>query len=229
MRRSIRWVVYALVIVLLAGAALSGPSAWATPGQSPDNQTIPTRTPKPPPQPEPTDSDPDEPTSQPPPLQPPGPGPTVLPGTVLPGGTPLPVIPIAPAAPARLTLAKRADRDQVWPGMTVSFTLTLSNRGSTSIQGIVVEDPLPPGLEPREILEGSGAFWDQNSLVSEVAVLPPGGRYTVIFSALVGPDATAEPMLQNRATATAANGLSAQAIAILVLPPLELPPTGDAR
>ena len=123
----------------------------------------------------------------------------------------------------------RSDRDQVWPGMTVSFTLTLSNRGSTSIQGIVVEDPLPPGLEPREILEGSGAFWDQNSLVSEVAVLPPGGKYTVVFSALVGPDATAEPMLQNRATATTANGLSAQAIAILVLPPLELPPTGDAR
>ena len=53
MKPSMRWVMYVFVFVLLTGVALSGPSAWATPGQSPDNQTVPTRTPESPQQPEP--------------------------------------------------------------------------------------------------------------------------------------------------------------------------------
>jgi uncharacterized repeat protein (TIGR01451 family) len=189
---------YIVVSVLLIGVALSGPSAWATPGQSPNNQTVPTRTPESQPQPEPSDSESDEPTVQ----------------------------PTATIEPAQLALEKRADRNQVWTGLTVNYTLTLTNPGSGSAQGILIEDVLPSGLEPGEILEGSGAVWNQRTLNAEVAVLPPGGKYTVVFSALVGPVPGQTSVLRNRATASAAGGIAAEAESVLALVPLELPTTG---
>ena len=203
MKPNMRWVTYVVVFVALTGVALSGSSAWATPGQSSNNQTVPTRTPESPSQPEPPDSEPDE------PVQPPS-----------------TIEPIAPAQQAQLALEKRTDRRQVWTGLTVSYTLTLTNRGLGSAQGILIEDVLPPGLEPGEILEGSGAVWNQRTLNAEVAVLPPGGKYTVVFSALVGPVPGQNPVLRNRATASAAGGLAAEAESVLALVPLELPTTG---
>lgn len=225
MFRNVRFVGYLALFAVIAAIALNGPIAWATPDQSNLNQTVPTRTPPSPPRP--TDSNPN-PTDQPRPTEvnpgqpgtPPPPGSTATPAPVLPATTGV------PAAGARLALEKRADPDQVWPGMTLRYTLTLSNVGAASARQVVIEDVLPPGLEPGAILAGSGAAWDQRTLRARTAVLPPGGEYTVSFTARVAPDVGPGPALVNQATAAAAGGLLAQAEAVLVLPPVELPPVG---
>ncbi len=220
MGRSKKWIIYGLVAVALVGVALSGPVVWATPGQSPANQTVPPKPPEPPERPDPDKPDPG---------QPPAPGATPAPGvTVAPGATVAPIVPIAPAQGAQLVLQKRADHRQIWPGETVGFTLTLSNQGATSLQGISLEDTLPPGLEPGVVLEGRDAAWDGRTLRAQVAVLPPGGEYTIRFSALAGPVPGSGPELTNVAKATAAGGSVAVAQAILIWPPVELPPVGGA-
>jgi uncharacterized repeat protein (TIGR01451 family) len=222
MERSKKWIVYGLIIVALAGVALSGPAVWATPGQSPENQTVPKKTPEPPPRPDPTDSNPGE-----PPVPSPEPGVTVEPGlTVVPTATVAPVVPIAPAGAAQLMLQKRADREQIWPGATVSFTLTLSNPGTKSVQQISIEDTLPAGLEPGAVLEGRDAGWDGRTLRAQVAVLPPGGEYTIVFTTQAGAAPGPQPELTNVAQASVSGGDIAVAQSILIWPPLELPPVG---
>ncbi len=219
MGRSKKWIIYGIVIITLAGVALSGPAVWATPGQSPENQTVPKPTPKPPPRPDPDKPDPG---------QPPPPGATVAPGlTVAPGITVTTVVPIAPAQ-AQLVLQKRADRREIWPGATVIFTLTLSNQGATSVQRIAIADTLPPGLEPGEVREGRNAVWDGRTLRAPVAVLPPGGEYTIVFTALAAAPPGPQPELTNVAQASTASGSMAVAQVVLVWPPPELPPVGGA-
>jgi uncharacterized repeat protein (TIGR01451 family) len=135
--------------------------------------------------------------------------------------TPTPTV----AAVARLRLKKQALPDQVWPGATVKFTLVLSNSGSTSARQVVLEDVLPPSLQPGAILQGDGAAWDGRTLRALVVVLPPGGNYTTVFTAVVKPGLGSETRIVNEAVAVTA-GQTVRATAVLALPPLELPPVG---
>ena len=50
MSHKVRFTGYVVVLAALVGMLLTGPSAWAIPGHSPDNQTVPTVTPTPPPE-----------------------------------------------------------------------------------------------------------------------------------------------------------------------------------
>ena len=68
MRKSVLWVV---VLGLLIVGLTAGPGLWAAPGQSPERQTVPTRTPRPEPTDEPDELDePAEPTDEPPSSEP---------------------------------------------------------------------------------------------------------------------------------------------------------------
>jgi uncharacterized repeat protein (TIGR01451 family) len=126
-----------------------------------------------------------------------------------------------------LRLEKRANRDRVWPGASVDFTLILSNVGNASARQLIIEDPLPAGLMPGEITQGAGAGWSQRTLRAQLPVLPPGGKYSVVFRTFVSPDATGATLV-NRANASAAGGLTAKAAYALALPPSELPPVGGS-
>ena len=96
------------------------------------------------------------------------------------------------------------------------------------MQRIAIEDTLPPGLEPGEVLEGRDAGWDGRTLRAQVAVLPPGGEYTIVFTALAAAPPGPQPELTNVAQASTASGSMAVAQVVLVWPPLELPPVGGA-
>jgi len=220
MKLTLRPIVYVLVALALFAVLIAGPSAWAASLGKYAGITVPTRTPTRPftltSTPEPTPG----PTSAPAPTAA-GPGPVI----------PAPTTPTAPTAPAAsaaaLTLTKQASRQATWPGSTVGFTLTLTNTGASSARQIVLEDVLPPELDPGSA-QGAGAAWDGRTLRASALVLPPGGRLVVIFTATVRADAApGNAVIINRATAAAAGGLKAAAAAILALPPVELPPTGD--
>ena len=50
MSHKVRFAGYIVVLAALVGVLFTSPSAWAVPGHSPDNQTVPTATPAPPPE-----------------------------------------------------------------------------------------------------------------------------------------------------------------------------------
>jgi uncharacterized repeat protein (TIGR01451 family) len=126
---------------------------------------------------------------------------------------------------AALKLIKRANRLLIWRGQTVTFTLTLTNSGQTSARQVSLADTLPDGLAPG-LARGAGAVWDGRTLRAQTPVLPPGGQLVVTFDAVVASDARIGGLLVNRAQATAAGGLSANAEAFVALPPAELPAVG---
>jgi len=119
-----------------------------------------------------------------------------------------------------------ADRHDVVPGATVTFTLTVTNAGATALQDIVVEDVLPQGLEPGQVLSG-GATWDGRTLRLTAPSLASGARLTVVYTTRVSASDPGAAIL-TRVTATAAGGVSKTATLALGLPPSELPVTGGS-
>lgn len=220
MRLTLRPIVYVLIALALFAVLIVGPSAWAASLGKYAGITVPTRTPTrpftitstPKPAPGPTSA----------------PAPTAAgPGLVIPALTASSAPTVPAASAAALTLTKQASRQEAWPGSTVGFTLTLANTGAASARQIVLEDVLPTELEPGTV-QGAGAAWDGRTLRASALVLPPGGRLVISFTATVRADAApSSAVIINRATAAAAGGLKAAATAILALPPVELPPTGD--
>jgi uncharacterized repeat protein (TIGR01451 family) len=204
----------ALIIALLAA-----PGVWATPGQNTVNQTIPTRTPTAAP------ATPEPPTPEPPTAQPPPPTPDPgAPATVAPTApVPAPTRTAVPAAsPLALTLV--ADRQSVWPGATVTFTLTVTNTGPAALRQVTVTDLLAEGLAPGEVISGE-ATWDGNTLRATIPSLLPGAKLALVYTATVTATAPGQAIV-TRANATAAGGAQAAASLTLGLPPSELPATG---
>jgi hypothetical protein len=112
----------------------------------------------------------------------------------------------------------------VWPGASVTFTLTVTNRGATPLRQITVTDLLAEGLAPGEILDGD-ATWDGNTLRATIPTLAAGGSLALVYTANVTATAPGQAIV-TRATATAAGGAQAAASLTLGLPPSELPATG---
>jgi uncharacterized repeat protein (TIGR01451 family) len=218
---------YLLVLSALAALLVATPSAWATPEQSQSGQmTVPTRTPKPAtPPPSPATDEPEDieqPTGQ------PGNPPTLSPGTQVPTpavATPA-TTPATPVAAARLTLKKEAAPAVVWPGATVQYTLTLTNRGTASARQIVIQDTLPDDLVPGAIAPGPDARWEGQTLQAQALVLPPGSQLVIVYTADVRVNARPGGVISNSASAAAAGNLQAAASTSVALPPAELPPTG---
>lgn len=220
MKTKARLAVYLAIGLALVSVFIAAPGAWAEPLQNRLGQTVPTMTPT---------------GAAPPPtavVATPRPGATPVPPTDVPppADLPAPAATIEPAGTAGpLTLVKTASQSHIWPGAQVGFTLTLTNTSGASVRQVRLEDVLPAGLEPGEI-QGTEATWDGRTLRLERAVLPPAGRLTVVFTARVADDVPAGGVIVNQVVATA--GPAAQpttrvtAAATLLLPPLELPPTG---
>ncbi len=207
MKGRIRSLIYVVSALALLGAFLAGGEVWARPMAKPLGQTVPSPTPVR--------------TYAPTVIAPPTPAPA---GTPVPGATPAP-----PAPGAALALSKTAAQPAIWPGMTVTFTLTLTNVGSTSLRQVTLEDTLPDGLEPGAVLAGAGAVWNGRVLRVVVPVLAPGGVLRVVYTARVLADIAPNAVLVNRAVAMAADGQQAVAFVVLGQPPLELPRTGGLR
>lgn len=212
MKRHLRFLIYTTIGLALLGVTLAVPAAWATPDQDRPAQTVPTRTP----------------VRTFVPTIAPTEAPTLTPGTpdttATPEATPLPGATATPA-PAALLLTKYTDRNVVWPGLEVTFILTLTNQGATSARQIVIEDVLPPELLPGTI-QGTAATWDGRTVRARTPVLAPGGRFVVTFTARVREDVRPGGAIVNQAAATAVGAGRVVAGAVLALPPAELPPTG---
>lgn len=232
MQAKTRLAVYLAVGLALVAVFIIAPGAWAEPLQNRLGQTVPTMTPTG--------------AAAPPTAVPatPRPGATAAPPTEAPPDLPPPTdvtatpagVPAAPATPAPavagspLSLGMAVSQANIWPGAQVVFTLTLTNTSAASVRQVRLENVLPEGLEPGAI-QGGEATWDGRTLRIERAVLPPSGRLTVVFAARVAKELPASGVIINQATATAGPAarpsVRVTASAVLMLPPLELPPTGS--
>jgi len=223
MRRNYRLAGYLLAAVVLIGLMASGPQAWATPDQTSSQQTVPTRTPKPPAPKE----DQDPPTAT-PAITPTATVATASP-TVRATGTPIPrATPTPTATGVPLSLTVRANPSRVWAGLPVEYTLTLVNRSASPIRNVILLDALPAALEPGGIISGAGANWQDRTLRIEKDELKPGERLEVIFQAIVAVNLPPGTTIANQVDASAEGGLQTKASAAVVLPPAELPRVGGS-
>ncbi|MCU0502611.1 MAG: hypothetical protein MUC51_12770 [Anaerolineae bacterium] len=221
MRRNYRLAGYLLAAAVLVGLMASGPQAWATPDQISSQQTVPTRTPKPP------DREQEPPTAT--PIITPTAAVATTSPTVKAAGTPIPMATPTPTATGvPLSLTVRANPSRVWRGMPVEYTLTLVNRSASPIRNVILLDALPAMLEPGGIISGAGATWQDRTLRIEKDELKPGERLEVIFQAIVAENLPAGTTIANQADASAAGGLQAKANVAVVSPPAELPRVGGS-
>ncbi|MEJ5200470.1 MAG: hypothetical protein WHX53_16240, partial [Anaerolineae bacterium] len=189
MRRKLRLASALLAMAIMLGTLIIGQTAWAIPDQIQDNQTVPTRTPRPP-------------TAAPPTAVPPtAVPPTAAPPTAAPP-TAVPPTATAPVPVVRLGLALTANPIQVWSGVTVVYTLTVTNLSAAAVRNVVLLDSLPAGLEPGAIVAGRGAAWEGATLRATMAELAAGAQAQVVFTARVAAGVPAGRVIVNRANAS---------------------------
>jgi len=229
MKRNFRLMGYLLVLAIMLGSLAVGPQAWATPNQTIENQTVPTRTPKPA---EPTagPTDAPEPTNEPEPTDEPQPTDEPATATPVPSATRRAVTatPTATATPrpATLSLALAASPIQVWSGVTVVYTLTAVNRSTAALRDVALLVELPAELQPGTITAPKDAAWQGTALRVTLAELAAGASAEVIFTAKVAPGVSTGKIIVNRAGGSAAGVTAVAATAAVAMPPAELPSFG---
>ena len=87
---------------------------------------------------------------------------------------PLPPIgppPVGPGGPLQLTVQKHADRSEVQPGSTASYTVTIRNPSPEPVQNITVEDQFTAGTLSIEDAAGGNVLG--NTITWNIPVLGP--------------------------------------------------------
>jgi uncharacterized repeat protein (TIGR01451 family) len=83
-----------------------------------------------------------------------------------------------------LELTQTVSANQVTPGDSVTFTITLVNQGPSDASGVAVSDLLPPGLAYESDLAQQGSF-DPATGIWTVGSLPVGASVTLEVTAIV--------------------------------------------
>ena len=95
------------------------------------------------------------------------------------------------------------------PGDTITYTLTLSNSGSSAADNVVVIDPIPSGVSYKGNITsstGSGSFDAiNNRVIFSISSLNAGASATLTFDVTVGTLQSGPTTLLNTATVTASN------------------------
>ncbi|NPA30880.1 MAG: sortase, partial [Chloroflexi bacterium] len=103
---------------------------------------------------------------------------------------------------ADLELSKSVDPTTAGPGDTVTFTVTVTNRGPNDATGVEVTDILPSGLQNAEYSTDGGATWARWTGQYTLSALPAGDSFPLRLRAVVAADAAAS--LTNTAAVQAA-------------------------
>ncbi len=221
MMRFLRLVGYLLTAAVVLAALAGKPQAWASPDSMYASQTVPTRTPKPPPTIPPTEGPRPSDTPRPPDTRLPTLTPTATRRSV--AVTPTSTATLAPAA---VSLSLIAYPIQVWSGVTVVYTLTVSNRSAAALRDMALLVSLPVELEPGVVLSPPGARWQGATLRIALAELAAGAQTTAVFAAAVAADVPAGQVIAVQARVEAAGLAPVHATALIAMPPAELPAVG---
>jgi uncharacterized repeat protein (TIGR01451 family) len=96
---------------------------------------------------------------------------------------------------ADLSLTKRANFDRVSVGAQLTYELTVGNAGPDAAPGVVVTDPLPPGLQFISATASQGDCSGTDTIVCNLGTVASGAGATVTVTA----QATSTGSLDNQA------------------------------
>ena len=96
---------------------------------------------------------------------------------------------------ADLSLAKRANFDRVSVGAQLTYEITVGNAGPDAAPGVVVSDPLPPGLQFISATSSQGDCSGTDTIVCNLGTVASGAGATVTVTA----QATSTGSLDNQA------------------------------
>ncbi len=96
---------------------------------------------------------------------------------------------------ADLSLTKRANFDRVSVGAQLTYELTVGNAGPDDAPGVVVTDPLPPGLQFVSATASQGSCSGTDTIVCNLGTVASGAGATVTITA----QATSTGSLDNQA------------------------------
>lgn len=137
-----------------------------------------------------------------------------------------------PGDPPHLEIIKAADVHQGWLGATVTYSVTVTNNSNQPANGLLMQDPIPPGAAyvpgsltstlPTATFTGSAVEWTGN--------LPPNGQVVVTFQVTIVGNAAVPPecneRITNRATLTLPDGTTLTSNPVVFV--LICPDLGDA-
>ena len=96
---------------------------------------------------------------------------------------------------ADLSLTKRANFNRVSVGAQLTYELTVGNAGPDDAPGVVVTDPLPPGLQFVSATASQGSCSGTDTIVCNLGTVASGAGATVTITA----QATSTGSLDNQA------------------------------
>jgi uncharacterized repeat protein (TIGR01451 family) len=116
----------------------------------------------------------------------------------------------------QLGLQKEADKTEVGPGDTITYTLTYSNTGDGPATNVTINEPIPAGTEFVSCT--GGCTVSSGSASWSIGTVPPGGGGSVTLTVRVLPDAGCE--ICNVATISSAeqDPISSNEVCIRVIP-----------
>ncbi|MCA9513817.1 MAG: DUF11 domain-containing protein, partial [Myxococcales bacterium] len=104
-----------------------------------------------------------------------------------------------------LALDKSWDGTCAQPGQAVKVTLRYKNRGSATLTGVKVVDPVMPGF--TNIVPANGGTLANSAVTWSITSLAPGAAADVSYTATIDASAARGQLVLDRAVATAANAL----------------------
>ncbi|MBI2945596.1 MAG: DUF11 domain-containing protein, partial [Candidatus Wallbacteria bacterium] len=108
-----------------------------------------------------------------------------------------PPIVTAVAKEARLTLAKRADRENATPGGDLAFLLDYANSGTLAAPAVVITDPIPANT--TFVSASNGGTLQGSSVRFELGTLEPGSQGTVSFKVKLSDNLANDSQISNTA------------------------------
>ncbi len=152
-----------------------------------------------------------------------GPSPTPSNTGTPPTVTPPPVINIVDPQ-----ISKSADPALLIPGEIVTFTLTVTNKGSVAAQGVTVVDPIPAPLIVQSATTTQGTYGiNANTVTFNIGTVNPGAVITLMVRAKVSTNAPIPSEVINVATLSDAAGSQRSASATIRVTSGQLPQTGE--
>ena len=107
-------------------------------------------------------------------------------------------------ASADLGITKTASAPRINPGLDLTYTLTVTNNGPEEAGNVVVNDPLPAGLDFVSATPSQGTCTGTTTIDCQLGSVPAGASATVQI--VVRPTTAAGPTLTNTATVASTTG-----------------------